>query len=301
MKITRFLQRLAPHKYMIFAALFICIYAFFMFIDPFVTGGHTLLIDTLLAWQTLNAGFFAFLASVIVYMSQRQTDKQRRKDSFIAERAFLPKAYSSVLSSYKDLLKVIWHYYLFQKENKYNITKNFVGDDDTGIGGNIPMEEFKVGWQCKVTERDLMIMKGVICYAEPFMQSYISRIINLVQISEARFDGILAKQNYINTEHFHKELKSFIVLIVYICAMVWNSFEWARGASTQVCNSPDPDDLMSVYRQILGQVEAECPSMGTDTVFSESSMSQFFEKHCAGVENAGGYKQPLQCDVSAVP
>ncbi len=98
-KIIKFApQMLAPFA----IAYLIC-----MFIYPLTQGNWDHIQAVWDRWQSLNVGVLAFVASVIAfYISHYRMNKQRERD-FIAARAFLPEALSSLcthLRSHKTLL-----------------------------------------------------------------------------------------------------------------------------------------------------------------------------------------------------
>ena len=195
-------------------------------------------------WQSLNVGILAFTASVIAfYTSHYRMNKQRERD-FVAARAFLPDALSS-LCGYLDLCtKLLLEAYNLNPKNDLfeqitpSVLKNPVP--------SLPSDYKEVFGKC-------------ISLAEPNLGDHLAKILKGLQINQARISSLPAEL----AENSHTIVSRLNILdylhnVGEIQASINSVFNAARGEELFTTQKLSKDDFVTAYRglKIIQELDA---------------------------------------------
>jgi hypothetical protein len=199
------------------------IYTFAMFIYPwFEEKGNWQNVQLVWErWQTLNAGAFAFLASLIAFNISKFNENQQREREFIAAKAFLPSTLDALIDYYTQSAQIYCHAW-----NKKSTTECLPA---------LPIDYREVFSNC-------------IRHADPIVGKYLSNILVNLQVHDARLRDIL-KSN--STFSNRPNLISCFYRIAELYALTSNLFEFARGReafNNQTLSLTDIDNAYGILK-----------------------------------------------------
>ena len=210
-------------------ATVVAVYIACMFIAPWFEGrGSWAYVQSVwYNWQPLNVGVLAFTSSVIALNISRFNAKNQRERSFRAAKAFLPEALSELVSYFKssaDVLREGW---------------SAAGHDHAALEAP------------QLPQRYKSVFTDCITHAEPDVGQYLSRILVLVQVHDARirdFVRQLADTSYANPNKHN--LITYFYRIGQLQALTGNLFAFARGDSEFAAKPLVWEDFRNAYANL---------------------------------------------------
>jgi hypothetical protein len=187
----------------------LALYAVCMLIYPWIDGGFSWdhVQDVWDRWQGLNVGMLAFFSSVTAFnISRFNAEKQRERD-FLASKAFLPAALSELVSYFKESASV------------------FLKGWDAEPGRR---PDFVVP---KAPQEYKTVFQDCIRHATPVVGNYLSRILVLMQVHEARLRGYISQDDD-DSDHFTPQrhnLITYLYRLGELQALINKLFPFARN------------------------------------------------------------------------
>lgn len=217
------------------AALFALIFLYSMLIHPFIEGrGDWIYVQSVWdRWQSLNVGILAFIASVIAFnISRYHTNKQRERD-YVAARAFLPDALSSLCIYLKSCSTLLIEAYNLNPNN--NLYEPLPCSQLNNQVPHLPSDYKEVFSKC-------------ISLAKPEMGDHLAKILHYLQINDARISTLPSELNEHSQtmvlklkilDHFHDvgEIQAFINIV----------FDAARGEKPFKTQKLSKADFVTAY------------------------------------------------------
>jgi hypothetical protein len=157
-------------------------------------------------WQSLNAAALAFLASLIAFNISRFNENRQRERNFIAAKAFLPSTLSE-LCQYCErcavVLRKLW-------------------EDNGTAPSDVECPELPINHKENFS--------NCITYADPEVGDYLSNILILLQVHEARLRGAVTPSLRMRRRITIREnLVVYAYRLAEIQALVDNLFAFARS------------------------------------------------------------------------
>jgi hypothetical protein len=202
------------------AAFFGGIYAFSMFIFPWIDGGldwrHVQ--DVWDRWQGVNVGILAFAASFIAFEITRYNERRQSRREFLAARAFLPQALSGLsgyLQQCADVHMALWN---------------------NGPVASLP-----------TAPSDYQdVFRDCIRHADSDMGKQLASIQVWLQIHTARLNSVVANPRVTTRGRQHAALEG-LLLVGELQAKVNKLFEFARGMGDLDTSPLGWDDYRTAY------------------------------------------------------
>lgn len=184
-------------------------YGYSMYLHPWFAGRASWDYVQLVwdRWQTLNAGALAFLASLVAFNITRYNENQQRARDFVAAKAFLPAALSSLVEYFKSsaaIYTTLW---------------------------NAPVGAPPIGFEPPKPPSDYReVFSACIRHADPAVGNYLSRILNRLQVHDARLrDAALQmRADAVRVTDKHT-LIAYAMKLGELQALVSNLFAFARS------------------------------------------------------------------------
>ena len=179
-----------------------------MFVHPWTTGDWKYVQEVWDRWQTFNAGAVAFLASLIALNIAKLNENSQREREFIAAKAYLPSTLSSLIEYYKQSAR----------------TLSSLWSPSAANGAQIHLPSSPTDY------RD--VFSNCIRHAEPAVGTYLSNVLTLLQIHEARMkDAVGSFQTRGGAATNQSNLITYLMRLGELYALAANLFEFARGKS----------------------------------------------------------------------
>lgn len=164
-------------------------------------------------WQSLNVGMLAFLSSLIAFnISKANSERQRARD-FIAARAFLPEALTSLTAYFRECSGVLQE--AWSRASDLNDNCRTPLEHDLPL---LPTPSYKQAFsQC-------------ISTSESDVGEHLAKILVLLQIHHSRLESMsLDFREGSTTIQIPHTIMSYIFGLGKLQALVNNTYEFARG------------------------------------------------------------------------
>jgi len=192
----------------------IIIYFVSMFMYPFLIGkmDWSYTQNVWHNWQSLNVGMLAFISSLIAFNISRINAEKQRGREFIAARAFLPEALTS-LSSYLKLCSPILKEAWYRANDKTDKCK-------TPLKNSVP--------ELPLIYKD--IFSRCIAYSESDVAEHLARILTHLQIHHSRLESL---KNDFSEQSDSVMISNTIMSCIYslgeLQALINRTYDFARG------------------------------------------------------------------------
>lgn len=231
-KIKTILYALSPFMFAYFIS---------MFIYPFTQGDWKYVQAVWDRWQSLNVGMLALAASgIALYASHHYTNRQYKQDNkqrerdFVAARAFLPDALSSLCKYLKSCSTLLIEAYNLNPGN--NLYERLPPSTLSTPVPVLPADYKETFSKC-------------ISLAEPEMGDHLAKILRNLQINQSRLSSlpselneyshtIVSKLNILDSLHRAGEIQASINIV----------FDAARGERQFETHKLSKDDFITAYR-----------------------------------------------------
>ena len=225
-----------------------------MFIHPILNSNWSDIQAVWDRWQALNVGLLAFISSAIAfYISRYNADRQRARD-FIAARAFLPDALSS-LCKYSESCAtlLIEAYRLALNNNLYDRLPPAV------LNTEVP----------SLTSDYKEIFAKCISLAPPQIGDHLAKILNKLQIHQSRIGSLpdQIKENSV-TVVTKQNIRSHLVDLGELRALMNVIFDAARGEGEFKTQKLSIDDFKTAYLNLGIILEINNLVQYTETVLN---------------------------------
>lgn len=212
------LQKFKPHIHIPYlnkiGGSLIAVYVVAMFIVPTLQTmpNWNALQDVWDRWQGLNVGMLAFIASIIAFNISAYNAEQERKRNFVATRAFLPEAFSDLISYCYQSISVL--------DEAWQRTRNDSDRCRTPLETPIP----------SLPNSYRPVFQDCIKTASPEVGERLAYILTKLQIHNSRMQSL--------GEEFHPNSRvsiaphnviTYLYAIAKIHALICQLYEFARG------------------------------------------------------------------------
>lgn len=213
----------------------ICVYVFCMYFYPvYAEGWNWNQVQKVWdRWQTINAGVFAFVASVVAFNIAKYDSNRQRLHRFVAARAFLPHALSDLTTYCKvssSLLREAWSYLDRDPESH-------------PVGLSLPVPD--IPSEVKET------FSRCIENAELDIGEYLAYFLMRLQVHHSRLrdlhSSIVAASR---TVVVHENLRTYIYRLGELQALINRLFEFARGLKPFDGSPIQWDELVNAYHNL---------------------------------------------------
>lgn len=208
----------------------IALYVLCMLVAPWFYGGWDYVQSVWGYWQSFNAAFLAFVSSLIAFYISRFKEMERRRRELISARSFLPHALSELTAylrkSSETLAKV--YQYLATDEDRMLYT----------IPIPVPPEGYKE------------VFRECIKLAEPDLANYLSQIVMLMQVHEARLVDHIKSASLSKGDRplLLAENTVFHMLeLAELMRLVNNLFDYSRGERAFGLSSVSASEFNQAY------------------------------------------------------
>ena len=206
------------------------VYGASMLIYPWFAGGFAWshVQDVWERWQSLNVGMLAFLSSIVALNISRIKEEKQREREFIASKAFLPAALSELTTYFHDCSNILLRGW-----------RTTSGERPSSMALPTPPKDY----------RD--VFRDCIRHASPPIGAYLSQMLVLMQIQEARLlsyvyqdasDAYFSPQKHNLIYHFR--------LLGEIQAITNKLFPFARSMADFDVSSLSWDDFHTAYANL---------------------------------------------------
>lgn len=220
--------------------LLLSIYIISMLIYPFTQGDWKHVQEVWDRWQSLNVGVIALIASgTALYASHHYTNRQYEQDNkqrardFVAARAFLPEALSSLCRYLESCTTFLLEAYNIDPRNK--LSEKITPSNLKSPVPQLPSDYKEVFSKC-------------ISLADPDLGDHLAKILRDLQINQARISSlpaelgegshtIVSRLNILDNLHKVGEIQASINLV----------FNTARGEESFASRKLSKEDFETAY------------------------------------------------------
>lgn len=215
----------APNTYVqiinVFGWALIAVYALSMFVLPAIEANWdwSEIQRVWDRWQTLNTGMLAFLSSLIAFNISRYNAEQQRKRDFIAERSFLPEAFSELTTYCKSSMAVFvvaWRRAVDPADRC-----------NTALSSDQP----------ELPDQYREVFRASIRTAPPEFAEILSYLLVKIQVHHSRMTALFEEFEDSTCLIRHQSIVSYLYCIAEIQALINKNFQFTRGEESAIFSS----------------------------------------------------------------
>ena len=181
------------------------LYGISMFVYPALSGSWQRVQDVWDRWQTFNAGALAFVASLVAFNIAKFGEERQREREFIAAKAFLPSTLSGLIDYCRQSASVLNRLWFHE------------GDEPL----DLQAPDFPSGYR--------EVFSNCIRHANPAVGSYLSNVLVLLQVHDARLRTALEQPPEEGRHSFRVTLLTYLMRVGELRGLIGNLFNFARG------------------------------------------------------------------------